>query len=420
MSVLKKILIILIFCCTLCMTANAVASDHTGDIRTLLAYYLHYQESAETDISRILDRISADDKQLGKMWNTIMETWSYVNTKMETSGTVPDGLATDDSLCIVILGHKLTYTGAITKELTGRLQLALKAAEKYPNAYLLVTGGASSLGNPGATEAGKMYSWLVANGIDKNRIIQENASISSELNALYSERILREKYPQVRQIALITSDYHMPRAYLLFSVQEAVNTYESGESRLNVAACIAFHPLFPDTETLQEQLNGIAQLTGVNRLDLPHPKLTQLVGIDITGDTMYDPGQSLDLGVTAVYEDGYRRDVTKHALIYDCDMDVPGMKLAKIEYIENGIRAESSIQVLVQEPEQVVLDAPVNEIAAETTPVPQPAEDIPQSNALIPLLVAATVLGIGSAYTMYRKQQKKKRRRRRRKINWEE
>lgn len=116
-----------------------------------------------------------------------MEYWDYVNTDMNVNVDVlPDGLPNDDSLCITVLGVALNDDGTMKDELVGRLQTALASAQKYPNAYVAVTGGGTAKNNLNATEADQMAAWMIANGLDENRLIVENKSKSTVQNAQFT------------------------------------------------------------------------------------------------------------------------------------------------------------------------------------------------------------------------------------------
>ena len=67
-------------------------------------------------------------------------------------------------LCIVIMGYDLRDDGSMKEELIDRLVVGLSSALKYPNAYVAVTGGATS-DVPGVTEAGQMAQWLMERGL---------------------------------------------------------------------------------------------------------------------------------------------------------------------------------------------------------------------------------------------------------------
>jgi uncharacterized SAM-binding protein YcdF (DUF218 family) len=111
-------------------------------------------------------------------------------------------------------------------ELIERLKVALESAKKYPNAYIVCTGGGTASENPEASEAGEMAKWLVAHGIDEKRVIVEDNSITTAQNAIYTFDLLSERHPQVKQIAIISSYYHIATGILLFGAEAILR--ESG------------------------------------------------------------------------------------------------------------------------------------------------------------------------------------------------
>ena len=153
----------------------------------MISYYSTYQSTAKTDIQRLVEKLKALNSTKGEEWEKIMEYWDYVNTDMNVNVDVlPDGLPNDDSLCITVLGFALNDDGIMKDELVGRLQTALASAQKYPNAYVAVTGGGTAKNNPNATEADQMAAWMIANGLDENRLIVENKSKSTVQNAQFT------------------------------------------------------------------------------------------------------------------------------------------------------------------------------------------------------------------------------------------
>ena len=104
-------------------------------------------------------------------------------------------------------------------ELIERLKVLLAASQKYPNAVIVCTGGGTASGDPTATEAGRMAEWLEAHGVDRSRLIVEDRSLTTAQNAVYSFDILAGQYPQVKQIAIISSDYHIATGTLLFGAE---------------------------------------------------------------------------------------------------------------------------------------------------------------------------------------------------------
>ena len=87
------------------------------------------------------------------------------------------------------------------------------------DALIVCTGGGTAAKNKSATEAGKMAEWLIENGIAPERVIVEDKSLTTAQNAIYTLNILAERYPQVRELAVISSDYHIATGVLLFGAE---------------------------------------------------------------------------------------------------------------------------------------------------------------------------------------------------------
>ncbi len=160
--------------------------------------------------------LASIDPSLGEKWMRIMDLWE---TPVTVNPDLPDGLPEDDSLCLVGLGYQLNADGTMRKELVERLKVMLAAAEKYPNALIVCTGGPTASKDRSATEAGRMAEWLVSQGVDSSRVIVEDHSLTTAQNAIYAFDILAERYPQVKQIAIISSDYHIATGVLLFGAE---------------------------------------------------------------------------------------------------------------------------------------------------------------------------------------------------------
>ncbi len=121
-----------------------------------------------------------------------------------------------DNRCLVCLGYRLNADGSMTGELIGRLQATLRAAQKYPNSIIVCTGGHTASENAAASEAGQMAKWLKKNGVDPERILVEDASLTTAQNADFTFELLFGKYPQTKRLVIITSDYHMDTAVRIF------------------------------------------------------------------------------------------------------------------------------------------------------------------------------------------------------------
>ena len=210
-------------------------------VNDLLYTYRYLGKSGENSVREKLAALKEADPALGKLWEETMEYWFYANDEMPvTPHVLPDGLPEDDSLCIVVLGYQLLADGEMTPELLGRCQVALTSAEKYPRALIAVTGGGTAKANETVTEAGVMADWLIGQGIAPERILREDASLTTADNAQNLCTILAADYPQVKTLAVVTSDYHQPLACLLFTQAALLWEYETGELPYAVAANAGF------------------------------------------------------------------------------------------------------------------------------------------------------------------------------------
>lgn len=230
---------------------------------SLIQYYLHHQEAADDVIWDITRQMKEIDRKQGAVWEKIMFDWSWINSGMPVyEDILPDGLAMDDSLCIVVMGFGLNEDGSIRPELEKRLTVALRSAVKYPNAWVLVTGGQTGAAE-GVTEAGQMASWLQKNGIENNRIIQEKQSLSTTANAVNCYKLLTKAYPQVSSIAVVTSDYHLADSCALFAaVSNYQSGYKGGKSLELVANAVCDTGAAPN-DSLATQAWGISLIMGL-------------------------------------------------------------------------------------------------------------------------------------------------------------
>ena len=225
--------------------------------------YADRQEAAADIIRSDLEKLTALDPALGSLWTKLMRTWSKVNSGLTVNpGVLPDGLPEDGSLCIVVLGFQLESDGSMAPELLGRCETALKCAEKYPNALIAVTGGGTAWQNPGATEAGVMAEWLIAHGVEAARILKEDASRTTGDNAEFTCRLLLENHPEVKALAIVSSDYHVPLGVLLFEEEALLYEYETGSLPFSVLSNAAFDTggrYSPDSPMMQKMwLWGLA------------------------------------------------------------------------------------------------------------------------------------------------------------------
>lgn len=182
-------------------------------------------------IEPLLEELLSINPDTGEKWKKISEYFYEVDSMQCCNSVLPDGLNDGKGLCIVVLGYQLNDNGSMKEELEKRLITAYENAVKYPNAYIACTGGGTARNDPTSTEAGKMAQWLVEKGIEKDRIIIEDTSLSTVENARNTCNIIEKSYPEIKEIAIVTSDYHIKRGCLYFQEKAVFSDLD-----LNVAA----------------------------------------------------------------------------------------------------------------------------------------------------------------------------------------
>jgi len=218
---MKKTLALLL-AAVLCLTAvSAAAAEKPASwelIEKIVVLYGANGEAAADRISELHAELETVDADAARKWGAILQLWH--NDELTVNEDIlPDGLPDTDELCLVALGFQLAPDGSMKEELIHRLETVKRSAEKYPNAVIVCTGGGTARDNPAATEAGEMAKWLKENGIDASRIFAEDKSRTTAQNAVYTLDLLQKECPQVRQLAIISSDYHIATGALLFGAE---------------------------------------------------------------------------------------------------------------------------------------------------------------------------------------------------------
>jgi len=224
--------------------------------------YGNYGSEADDHILSLLKELRSVDVDAADRWESIMTLWKTANTDLTIhEGVLPDGLPDTDELCIVALGFQLNPDGSIRDELRERLTVVKACAEKYPNAWIVCTGGGTAAENETATEAGKMAEWLIENGIAAERVIVEDHSITTAQNAIYTYDILTESYPQVKQLVIVSSDYHIATGTLLFEAEAILRAEKTGDQAMRVVSNAAWKAPSGSLSTMF-QAGALIELSG--------------------------------------------------------------------------------------------------------------------------------------------------------------
>ena len=210
-------------------------------IEEITVDYGTYGAEAKDKIDQLLKDLSDADEGTGSRWKEIMDLWSSDELGQPLHYDIlPDGLPDTDKLCIVVLGFQLNPDGTMKEELIQRLTVALNSAKKYPNAYIVCTGGGTASENESASEAGEMAKWLIGQGVEKNRVIVEDNSITTAQNAIFTYDILTSLYPSVKKLAIVSSDYHIATGELLFKAESILRANAPGNEKLEVISNAAW------------------------------------------------------------------------------------------------------------------------------------------------------------------------------------
>ena len=241
---------------------NPASADEL--IEQIITYHGYNGSQADEQVKKLLADLRKTDKRQSRLVTEIMDYWDYANTEMPVNtDKLPDGLPDDNSLAITVLGFELNDDGSMQEELLGRLNVALTCAEQYPNAYVICTGGGTARLNPRVTEGDLMGEWMLAHGLDSNRLIVENRSLSTAENALFSNEILMRDYPQVHSIAIVSSSYHIPWGALLFEAAFLKTAAEKNTPEKHVisnASCEIENNIYLKSDILRWETSGLLQI----------------------------------------------------------------------------------------------------------------------------------------------------------------
>ena len=243
-------------------------------IEEIITYHGCYGDKADAKVDELLAELTNLDVRQGALWTDIMKYWDYANTELTVNiDRLPDDLPTGDNLALAVLGFELNDDGTMQDELIGRLTVALNCAEQYPNAYVICTGGGTAKNNPDVTEGGLMGEWMLEHGLDPNRLIIEDKSLTTAENASNSYDIILNDYPQIDSIVVISSDYHIAWGSLLFEAAFMKSASEKQTPPIHVisnCSCKIENDIYLWSEILRWETGGMLQMVGNNDLAMQY------------------------------------------------------------------------------------------------------------------------------------------------------
>ncbi len=128
-----------------------------------------------------------------------------------------------DLKCMIVLGgatqnEVTTVRGGYELDSAGdRLIEALRLAQKYPQARIVISGGDGSIGGTYEGDAVISERFFTALGIPTSRMVEDKTSRTTFENAVNTRELLAQN--GLSECLLITSGFHMPRSMGIFRKQ---------------------------------------------------------------------------------------------------------------------------------------------------------------------------------------------------------
>ena len=108
---------------------------------------------------------------------------------------------------LIVLGAQVKPDGTLSLQLQWRLDAAVDAWRAHP-CWVVVCGARGS--NEPVEEAYAMRDYLVSEGVPESWILTDAQSYNTRQNIRNAIALLEDK--DVQRVAVVTSDYHVPRA----------------------------------------------------------------------------------------------------------------------------------------------------------------------------------------------------------------
>jgi uncharacterized SAM-binding protein YcdF (DUF218 family) len=125
--------------------------------------------------------------------------------------------------CIIVLGCQVkgTYPSPF---LAARLDEGIKLLKQGFSSYIIVSGGKGA--GEEISEAEAMKNYLTSKGIDENRIIMEDKSLSTMENLKFSKAVMDSK--GFKSVIIVSNKYHLKRASVMAVKNGITNANFSG------------------------------------------------------------------------------------------------------------------------------------------------------------------------------------------------
>jgi uncharacterized SAM-binding protein YcdF (DUF218 family) len=218
------------------------------DILTYLAVWQYFKKNTAS-AQQYQDKLAKLKPSRASDLQRILDTVSRINaTPLKENGAPP---LNQTNHAIVTLGYALNPDGTMHDILIGRLEKTLALAKTYPKALIIVTGGVPQNRQ---TEGKLMANWLVKNGVNPSRVIEENYATSTVENSLYSSYILARH--QIGHATLVSSASHVRRGQALLEIA----CWQTGPADIQIDSVS-----YPDKPLSDLTLVSDSELLGIYR-----------------------------------------------------------------------------------------------------------------------------------------------------------
>lgn len=144
------------------------------------------------------------------IWTQKLDTWlTFIKQHLTYDNPAFDLTQLDSLDAIAVYGFGLSSEGAVLSILQERLDTALALLRRFPEAKIIVSGGAVSTPY---NEAKAMQAYLLKAGVKPEHILLEPYAKDSIGNSLLIAEIIEKE--NFNSVAVVTSMTHLPRAWM--------------------------------------------------------------------------------------------------------------------------------------------------------------------------------------------------------------
>lgn len=132
---------------------------------------------------------------------------------------------------ILVLGAGLDGN-KVGKILKSRLDKAIEYYKLHDDVDIIVSGGFGK--NKNITEAQAMYTYLIENGVNKDKIIKEDKATTTLENIKFSQEILKKRKHGDKKVLIVTNEFHLYRSMVIADILGMNNEGLACKTKLKV------------------------------------------------------------------------------------------------------------------------------------------------------------------------------------------